>query len=100
MPNPVPIGDDGSLPTPTDPTELAQRRKEVVKLTSTLPHVDRAVWSTQSTRLVYMLDDSVDPVPELCPILLHYEELRTSRLQLQPPQGSSKPVRFLQCRSS
>ncbi len=85
---------------PTDPAELAKRRKEVTQLVSTLQHVDRAVWSTQSTLLVYMLDDKSDPVPELCPILEHYDELRTSRLQLQPPVGSSKTVRFLQCRNN
>ncbi len=85
---------------PTDTAELVKRRKEVIELVSTLPHVDRAIWSTQSTLLVYLLDDKTNPVPELCPILEHYDELRTSRLQLQPPQGSSKPVRFLQCRNN
>lgn len=90
----------GTSPPPTDTAELMQRRTEVTQLVSTLPHVDRAVWSTQSTLLVYLLDDNSDPVPELCPILVHYDELRTSRLQLQPPQGSSKPVRFLQCRNN
>ena len=85
---------------PSDPAELAKRRSEVVSLVSTLPNVDRAVWSTQSTLLVYLLEENADPVSELCPILEHYEELRTSRLQLQPPQGSSKPVRFLQCRTN
>lgn len=83
---------------PTDPDELIQRRREVIKLVSAVPYVDRAIWSTQSTLLVYMLDDQVDPVPSLCPILERFDELRTSRLQLQPPSGSSKPVRFLQCR--
>ena len=31
--------------------------------------------------------------------LLRYDELSSSRLQLQPPQASTQAVRFLQCRS-
>ncbi len=95
---PAPATDDDTVPT--DPAELARRRSEVIQLISTLPHIDRAIWSTQSTLLVYLLDDTTDPVPELCPLLEHYAELRTSRLQLQPPRGSSKTVRFLQCRTN
>lgn len=94
-----PPGIDAST-APDDPAELAKRRGEVVSLVSTLPEVDRAVWSTQSTLLVYLVDENANPVSELCPILEHYEELRTSRLQIQPPQGSTKPVRFLQCRTN
>jgi hypothetical protein len=86
-------------PAPTDPGQLAQRRQEVTRAISTLPHVDRALWSTQSTLLVYLLDQNADPIPEICPLLEHYEELRASRIQLQPPPGSTRPVRFLQCRS-
>lgn len=85
---------------PSNAAELARRRSEVVSLVSTLPKVDRAAWSTQSTLLIYLGDENANPVSELCPILEHYDELRTSRLQLQPPQGSSKPVRFLQCRTN
>lgn len=86
-------------PAPTDPALLQQRRAEVTKLASTLPQVDRAIWSTQSTLLVYLVDEGADPLTELCPILEHYEELRSSRVQLQPPQGSLRLVRFVQCKS-
>ena len=86
-------------PAPDDPAQLEQRRQEVTRAISTLPNVDRALWSTQSTLLVYLLDQNADPIPEICPLLEHYEELRASRIQLQPPPGSTRPVRFLQCRS-
>lgn len=86
-------------PAPDDPAQLEQRRQEVTRAISTLSHVDRALWSTQSTLLVYLLDQNADPVPEICPLLEHYEELRASRIQLQPPPGSTRPVRFLQCRT-
>jgi hypothetical protein len=83
---------------PSDPSQLQRRRKDVETSVSMLPGVDRAVWSTQSTLLVYLADDLADPMPEICPLLEHYDELAASRLQLQPPVGSQRPVRFLQCR--
>ena len=84
---------------PTDPAALEQRRKETANAISTLFGVDRAFWSTQSTLLVYLSTDVADPSSELCPLLERYPELAASRVQMQPPQGSTKPVRFKQCRS-
>lgn len=84
---------------PTDPAALERRRKETANAISTLFGVDRAFWSTQSTLLVYLSTDVADPSSELCPLLERYPELAASRVQMQPPQGSTKPVRFKQCRS-
>jgi hypothetical protein len=70
----------------------------VAKAISALPEVDRALWQTQSTLLVYLQDGSFDPLSEICPELERYEELAATRLQLQPPPGSLRPVRFVQCR--
>ena len=84
---------------PTDPTELTQRREAVVRAISTLPDVDRAVWSTQSTLLVYLLDEQGEPKSEICPLLEQYVELAASRIQLEPPPGGTRPVRFVQCRA-
>ena len=84
---------------PTDPAALERRRKETANAISTLFGVDRAFWSTQSTLLVYLATDVADPSSELCPLLERYPELAASRVQLQPPQGSTRPVRFKQCRS-
>ena len=84
---------------PTDPAALERRRVETANAISTLFGVDRAFWSTQSTLLVYLSTDVADPSGELCPLLERYPELAASRVQLQPPQGSTKPVRFKQCRS-
>jgi len=84
---------------PTDPAALERRRKETANAISTLFGVDRAFWSTQSTLLVYLSTDVGDPSSELCPLLERYPELAASRVQLQPPQGSTKSVRFKQCRS-
>lgn len=94
----VPTIEDANV-VPTDPAALERRRKETANAISTLFGVDRAFWSTQSTLLVYLATDVADPSSELCPLLERYPELAASRVQLQPPQGSTKPVRFKQCRS-
>ncbi len=96
---PRPPAAAGSPVVPTDATKLEQRRTEVSHAIATLPGVDRALWETQSTLLVYLVDDQSDPFPTICPLLERYEELAATRLQLQPPQGSSKRVRFVQCRA-
>lgn len=86
-------------PVPTDPAILDRRRNETANAISTLAGVDRAVWSTQSTLLVYLAAEDADPSARLCPLLERYPELAASRVQLQPPQDSMRPVRFKQCRS-
>lgn len=88
-----------SSPAPTDPAQLEQRRREVARAISKLSTVHRAVWSTQSTLLVYLADELADPMPDICPLLVRDNELGASRIQLQPPHGSTRPVRFVQCRA-
>ncbi|GHC05400.1 restriction endonuclease [Thermomonas carbonis] len=90
---------DNANAVPTDPAALERRRTETANAISTLFGVDRAFWSTQSTLLVYLATDVADPSSELCPLLERYPELAASRVQMQPPQGSTKSVRFKQCRS-
>lgn len=94
----APAIEDANI-VPTDPAALERRRKETANAISTLFGVDRAFWSTQSTLLVYLSTDVADPSSELCPLLERYPELAASRVQMQPPQGSTKSVRFKQCRS-
>ena len=84
---------------PRGPAQLTQRRETVAQAISTLPHVDRAVWSTQSTLLVYLFDEQSEPKRDICPLLERYVELAASRIQLEPPPGSTRPVRFVQCRA-
>ena len=84
---------------PTDPQDLERRRKDLATAVSTLPGIDKALWSTQSTLLVYLTEDLPDPMSGICPLLERYDELAASRVQLQPPPGSSRPVRFVQCRA-
>lgn len=93
-PQPAPVS-----VVPTDPVALEVRRREAANAITTLSGVDRALWSTQSTLLVYLSGEDADPTSDLCPLLERYPELAASRVQLQPPAGSSKPVRFKQCRT-
>ena len=88
-------------PTPVAPAPIGEdeQRAEVIRTIGDLPGIDKAVWSTRSTLLVYLdSDDGSDRLREICAVLERYETLRASRLQLQPPAGSERAVRFLQCR--
>lgn len=80
-----------------DDADVAQRR-EIAAAVSSLPGVDKAQWSTQSTLLVYLnATGKGDPMQDICPLLERYPDLRSSRVQLQAPPGSDQPVRFRQC---
>lgn len=92
-------GDVGPTPAPTDTAALAARRKQLVDTVGTLPWVDRAAWSSHSTLTVYLAGDAQGDKDALCGIVARYDELASSRMQLQPPSGSGTAVRFMQCRS-
>ncbi|MEP6634444.1 MAG: restriction endonuclease [Luteimonas sp.] len=88
------------LPAPTEQT-LDQQRADIASAISTLPMVDRAIWSTQSTLQVYLLqvDANTDAKAVLCPLLEQHPSLAASRIQLTPPPDSQAAVRFIQCRA-
>ena len=90
---------DDAGPVPADPAALHRRRQQAARDIDAVPQVQRALWSTESTLLVYLQRDQPDPKPALCRILERYDELAASRIQLQPPDGSGKAVRFIQCRA-
>ncbi len=81
-----------------DAAQLERQRKDIANAISTLPMVDRAVWTTQSTLEVFLLETDSDAIPSICPLVERYPALASSRIQLTPPQGSQVPVRFRQCR--
>lgn len=83
---------------PETPLSVEQQREAIAGAVSTLPMVSHAVWSTQSTLQVYLLDTSGDAMPGICPLVERYPDLAASRIQLTPPAGSEAPVRFRQCR--
>ena len=77
---------------------LEWQREAIAGAVSTLPMVSQAVWSTQSTLQVYLVDTREDAMPGICPLVERYPDLASSRIQLTPPAESDAPVRFRQCR--
>ena len=92
---------NGAKPAPrdADPATLENERKEAARAIGALPMVERAMWSSQSTLVVYLSNTSQDARAAICPLLEHYPELGASRVQLQPPNGNGDQVRFFQCRA-
>jgi hypothetical protein len=62
-----------------------------------LPGVDKALWSTRSTLQVFLNNPNVANDDALCAVMKRYDVLRSSRLQIQAPAESGRPVRFMQC---
>lgn len=92
--------DPASAATPeAAPTEqqAVQRRRDAASAIAALPNVERAVWSTQSTLSLDVSNDRADLWDSICGIIDRYEELRSTRVQINPPPGSDAPVRFKQC---
>lgn len=80
--------------------ERTQRRLVAASRVADLETANNALWSTQSTLVISMVSgDGIDQgiVNEACAILTEYEELRYTRLQLEPPPGENVPVRWRQC---
>lgn len=97
-----PVTPPGALPEPgitvPVPPGEAEQRDEVVHMISAMPGIEQAAWSTLSTLLVDLQEDAgEEEIADLCVALERYDAVRASRLQLQPPPGSDKPVRFKQC---
>jgi len=95
----IPPASPGTPASEADVAAEDLQRKEVVDTLSSLPGIERALWLTRSTLVVYLVDGETDRLTEVCAALDRYEALRTSRVQLQPPQDSEARVRFIQCRT-
>lgn len=94
---PSTIAEQGPTVAASAPVSDDEQRDDVIRLVTTLPGVERAMWSTKSTLLIYLADETSDPVEGICDVVIKYDALRTSRLHLQPPANSARPARFLQC---
>ena len=80
--------------------ERIQRRLVAASRIADLDAANNALWSTQSTLVISLVKgDGIDSgiVNEACAILTEYEELRYTRLQLEPPADAGVPVRWRQC---
>ena len=82
------------------PAQLVERRSKAVGEVSTIAQVAHAKWQTESTlELNLKLSDGVDSslIAEVCRILTQYEELRLTRLQIDPLDNTNGSVRWGQC---
>ena len=80
--------------------DKAHRRAEAAKKIASIVQVQTAVWSAQSTLLLTLNQSDgkdVRLIEEACRVLVGYEELRYSRLQLESPPDADLPVRWRQC---
>lgn len=93
---------DAATPVEFDEAMLNARRAAAMQRIDGLPSVLRAVWSTRSTLVVSMRASGEEiadaAIDDACSILVEYEELRYTRLQIDPPENSGLPVRWRQCR--
>lgn len=97
-PGPAAVGSTAPTAAP-DATTLEAQRRELASAVATLPGVTRALWTSASTLEVFVLDTDDDPFAAICPLVERYQALASSRIQLTPPAGSDRRVRFRQCRS-
>ena len=82
------------------PEQLAQRRAEAAKQVSQIGQVATAAWSAPRTLLITLNHtDGKDKmlVEEACRVLVQHEEMRFTRIQLEPPAGSTQAVRWRLC---
>jgi len=80
--------------------QLAARRVEAAGKVSEITQVGNAGWPTQSTLSVNLNKSDGQDIgltTEVCRILTQYEELRYTRVQLDPPMNTQIPVRWRQC---
>lgn len=92
-----PAAATSATPTPVAPMSEDEEREAIVKEVKELPGVERALWSTRSTLQVYLADPAVATDEAICSVMKRFEVLRASRLQIQSPESSGRPVRFMQC---
>ncbi len=82
------------------PEQLAKRRADAAKQVAQISQVAAAAWSAPRTLLINLNHtDGKDKVlvAEACRILVQNEEMRFTRIQLNPPADSTHAVRWRLC---
>jgi hypothetical protein len=95
--SPPPVAQE-SFQEPTD-AELEAQMASVLKALSKTPGITRGVWQTKLTLSIDRTASEKEVWPWICLELERYPALRASRVQLNPPPGSSEPVRWRQCKT-
>lgn len=97
----APKAEHEDLQTYHEPSEaeLEDQRLEISRALAHTPGVIRGVWQTRLT-LTVDYNGNPDAIwPRICEQVERYPALRTVRVQLNPPKGSSDPIRWRQCKN-
>jgi hypothetical protein len=79
--------------------EIEQQRLAVSRALAGAPGIKRGVWQTKLTLAVDRIAPEAEVWPIICQQVELYPDLRTARIQLNPPPGSEEPTRWRQCKT-
>lgn len=80
--------------------DTEKHRAEISRKLSKTPGIARGVWISRSTLAVDRVVSEEDAWPLVCKQLKAYPDLELTRVQMNPPQGSTDRVRWRQCSGS
>lgn len=83
----------------TTEADTEKHRAEISRKLSKTPGISRGVWISRSTLAVDRIVPEQDAWPLVCSQLKAYPDLEFTRVQMNPPQGSTDQVRWRQCGS-
>jgi hypothetical protein len=107
-----PVAAASNIPAPNVPTakpvvavepavsseaDIEKHRAEISRKLSRTPGVARGVWISKSTLSVDRTVSEESAWPLVCSQLKAYPDLAMTRVQMNPPQGSTDQVRWRQC---
>lgn len=85
---------------PPSEQELARQRGQVAKALTRAGVLRQPAWISGSTLAVEMLASQTLVMAAVCAELAKYPDLALSRIQLNPPPGSSGRIRWRQCEAA
>lgn len=91
------LAGDASSSAPGLPPDEERQRQQIVDSLARVPGIENVTWSSRSTLVLQSAPGAADPREQICAVMRRFEALRASRIQLQPPGGSTGQVRFFHC---
>jgi hypothetical protein len=85
---------------PATEQELAEQRSQVSRALARAGGLRQPAWISSSTLSVDMLASEAMVMAAVCAELAKHPELTLSRIQLNPPAGSSERIRWRQCEAA
>ncbi|MET0289899.1 MAG: restriction endonuclease [Pseudoxanthomonas sp.] len=95
---PVPTPPAAAPTQPMTERQMDEARASISRQMKALKTVSRGVWISRSTLAVDRVQGDEDAaMAEVCAVLARYPDLNFSRIQLNPPTGSTQAVHWRQC---